>query len=77
MEQVSRPGRRVMLGEEIPEVLGGLQISIVSTSKGSSPAGRRESRWAADPLQRLVADSHKVTVSRIGRIPVATQKSRS
>jgi small subunit ribosomal protein S8 len=34
-ERVSRPGRRVYApAKEIPEVLGGLGISIVSTSKG-------------------------------------------
>ncbi|HTO76107.1 MAG TPA: 30S ribosomal protein S8 [Thermoanaerobaculia bacterium] len=35
LERVSRPGRRVYAAaKEIPEVLGGLGISIVSTSKG-------------------------------------------
>jgi small subunit ribosomal protein S8 len=35
IERVSRPGRRVYAAsKEIPEVLGGLGISIVSTSKG-------------------------------------------
>ena len=35
LERVSRPGRRVYAGAaEIPEVLGGLGTSIVSTSKG-------------------------------------------
>jgi len=35
LERVSRPGRRVYAGaKDIPEVLGGLGISIVSTSKG-------------------------------------------
>ena len=34
-ERVSRPGRRVYRGkEEIPAVLGGLGLAIVSTSKG-------------------------------------------
>lgn len=34
-ERVSRPGRRVYApAKEIPEVLGGLGISIVSTSRG-------------------------------------------
>jgi len=34
-ERVSRPGRRVYApAKEIPEVLGGLGISILSTSKG-------------------------------------------
>ena len=35
LERVSKPGRRVYAGaKEIPEVLDGLGISIVSTSKG-------------------------------------------
>ena len=35
LERVSRPGRRVYCGrDEIPKVLGGLGITILSTSKG-------------------------------------------
>lgn len=35
IERLSRPGRRVYRGkEEIPRVLGGLGLSIVSTSRG-------------------------------------------
>jgi small subunit ribosomal protein S8 len=35
LEQVSKPGRRVYAGkEEIPRVLGGLGIAILSTSRG-------------------------------------------
>jgi small subunit ribosomal protein S8 len=35
LERISRPGRRIYTGsEEIPDVLGGLGIAIVSTSKG-------------------------------------------
>lgn len=35
LERVSRPGRRVYAGADgIPKVLGGLGVSIVSTSKG-------------------------------------------
>jgi small subunit ribosomal protein S8 len=35
IERVSRPGRRVYRGkEDIPRVLGGLGLAIVSTSKG-------------------------------------------
>jgi len=35
LERVSRPGRRVYApAKEIPEVLGGLGVAIVSTSKG-------------------------------------------
>jgi len=44
IERVSRPGRRVYRGKsEIPSVLGGLGLSIVSTSKGvlSGPEASR------------------------------------
>ena len=35
IERISRPGRRVYRGkEEIPQVLGGLGLAIVSTSRG-------------------------------------------
>jgi len=35
IERISRPGRRVYRGkEDIPKVLGGLGLAIVSTSKG-------------------------------------------
>lgn len=35
IERISRPGRRVYRGkEEIPQVLGGLGLAIISTSKG-------------------------------------------
>ena len=44
LERVSRPGRRVYLGaQEIPRVLGGYGVNIVSTSRGlmSGKAARR------------------------------------
>jgi small subunit ribosomal protein S8 len=35
LERVSRPGRRVYLGrEDVPKVLGGLGVSILTTSRG-------------------------------------------
>ena len=35
IQRVSKPGRRIYVGcEEIPRVVGGLGISVVSTSKG-------------------------------------------
>lgn len=35
LQRVSKPGRRVYIGrEEIPDVLGGMGITILSTSKG-------------------------------------------
>ncbi len=40
IERVSRPGRRVYRGkEEMPQVLGGLGLAIVSTSKGVLSGG--------------------------------------
>ena len=52
MERVSRPGRRVYApAKEIPEVLGGLGISIVSTSKGIVTGRKaRESRLGGEIL---------------------------
>jgi small subunit ribosomal protein S8 len=45
MQRVSRPGRRQYAGaDELPKVLGGLGIAIVSTSKGilTDKAARKE-----------------------------------
>ena len=52
LERVSRPGRRVYkTAKEIPEVLGGLGISIVSTSKGiTSGRKAREARLGGEIL---------------------------
>jgi small subunit ribosomal protein S8 len=52
LERISRPGRRVYRSaKEIPEVLGGLGISIVSTSQGiTSGRKARESRLGGEIL---------------------------
>jgi small subunit ribosomal protein S8 len=52
LERVSRPGRRVYApAKEIPEVLGGLGISIVSTSRGVVTGRQaRESRQGGEIL---------------------------
>jgi small subunit ribosomal protein S8 len=52
LERVSRPGRRVYApATEIPQVLGGLGISIVSTSKGIVTGRKaRESRVGGEIL---------------------------
>jgi small subunit ribosomal protein S8 len=52
LQRVSRPGRRVYApAKEIPEVLGGLGISIVSTSKGIVTGNKaRESRLGGEIL---------------------------
>ena len=52
LERVSRPGRRIYApAKEIPEVLGGLGISIVSTSRGIVTGRKaRESRIGGEIL---------------------------
>ena len=52
LQRVSRPGRRVYSpAKEIPEVLGGIGISIVSTSKGIVTGRKaRESRLGGEIL---------------------------
>jgi small subunit ribosomal protein S8 len=52
LKRVSRPGRRVYTpAKEIPEVLGGLGISIISTSKGIVTGRRaRESKLGGEIL---------------------------
>ena len=52
LERISRPGRRVYrTAKEIPEVLGGLGMSIVSTSKGiTSGRKAREARLGGEIL---------------------------
>jgi small subunit ribosomal protein S8 len=52
LERVSRPGRRVYApAKEIPDVLGGLGITIVSTSKGIVTGRKaRESRLGGEIL---------------------------
>jgi small subunit ribosomal protein S8 len=52
LERVSRPGRRVYArAAEIPEVLGGLGVSIVSTSRGIVTGRQaRESRLGGEIL---------------------------
>ena len=45
LERISRPGRRVYMGsQEIPKVLGGYGVNIVSTSRGlmTGKRARRE-----------------------------------
>ena len=57
IERISRPGRRVYRNkQEIPSVLGGLGLAIVSTSKGvlSGTRSRQERRRRRSPLPGLV-----------------------
>ena len=52
IERVSRPGRRVYAkADAIPEVLGGLGVSIVSTSRGIvTDKKARQSRLGGEVL---------------------------
>lgn len=52
LKRVSRPGRRVYTpAKEIPDVLGGLGISVISTSKGIVTGRKaRESRLGGEIL---------------------------
>ncbi len=52
LERVSRPGRRVYArADEIPKVLGGLGVSILSTSKGIvTDRAARQSRLGGEVL---------------------------
>ncbi|MBX3293717.1 MAG: 30S ribosomal protein S8 [Acidobacteria bacterium] len=55
MSRVSRPGRRVYVGsQEIPKVLGGYGINIVSTSKGLMSGKRaRQERMGGEILAEV------------------------
>ena len=73
----ARAGACTPAAKEIPEVLGGLGISIVSTSKGivTGKAGARVAARRRDPLQHLVSGKPKEnSVSRIGKMPIAIPK---
>ena len=71
LRRVSKPGLRVYAGaEELPKVLKGLGIAIISTSKGvmTDKAGSRSSMSAAKSLR---SSGKEVTImSRIGKMPI-------
>jgi len=49
LKRISKPGLRVYAGKsEIPKVLGGLGIAIISTSKGIMTDKRQEQRVLAE-----------------------------
>ena len=51
LERVSRPGRRMYVGsKEIPPVLGGLGISILSTSRGLLSGHKAKARGVGGEL---------------------------
>jgi small subunit ribosomal protein S8 len=55
LERVSRPGRRVYRGaEELPTVLGGIGVAVVSTSRGlMTDARAREMRVGGEVMCRV------------------------
>ena len=67
LQRVSTPGRRVYVGSsEIPKVLGGYGINIVSTSRGfderqgGAPREHRRRTVGADLLDRTKALCHEL-----------------
>ena len=72
LRRVSKPGLRVYAGaDELPRVLRGLGIAIVSTSKGvmTDKAARAQPMSAAKSW-RLSGKGGYENMSRIGRTPV-------
>ena len=62
LRRVSKPGLRVYAGaDELPRVLRGLGVAIVSTSKGVM----------TDKAARAAHVGGEVTMSRIGRMPIS------
>ena len=57
LKRISKPGLRVYAGaEELPKVLGGLGIAIISTNKGvlTDKEARKVERWRRSISIRLV-----------------------
>ena len=74
IERISRPGRRVYRAkDEIPGVLGGLGLAIVSTSQGvlSGRGCRQEGRRRRSALSGLV---RRTLMSRIGKKAISLPK---
>ena len=72
LERVSRPGLRVYRGkDELPTILGGLGIAIVSTSQGlmTDRAGaRRRSRRRSDLHRFLKRSLHNTVIPHMSRV---------
>ena len=75
LERVSRPGRRVYAkAEEIPEVLGGLGVSIVSTSQGIVTGQEGPARRGSAAKSSATSGEESEPVSRVGKMPVVIPK---
>ena len=76
LKRISKPGLRVYTkSNEVPRVLGGLGIAIISTSKGvmTDKEARQAKVGRRSYLLRLVIDQAnewRCTMSRIGRKPI-------
>lgn len=70
LRRVSKPGLRVYAGaDELPQVLRGLGIAIISTSKGIMTDKKARARTSAAKSSRLCGNGRYRTMSRIGRAP--------
>ncbi|SUA31105.1 30S ribosomal protein S8 [Mycolicibacterium fortuitum] len=70
LRRVSKPGLRVYAkSTNLPRVLGGLGVAIISTSSACSPTARQHDRaWAAK--SSLTSVGGQQNMSRIGKQPV-------
>ena len=79
IERVSRPGCRVYVGsKEVPRVLGGLGINILTTPRGVM-TGRRRARKASAAkccvrFGRAGLNGVRIYMSRVGKKPIPLPK---
>ena len=75
LKRISKPGLRVYANkEELPKVLGGLGVAIISTNKGViTDKEARKLRWWRSSLLRLVIIEHLHTGKRES-YPIVVQR---
>ena len=72
LRRVSKPGLRVYAGaDELPRVLRGLGVAIVSTSKGVMTDKAARAAHVGGEVLAFVWLGGEVTMSRIGRMPIS------
>ena len=72
LRRVSKPGLRVYAGaDELPRVLRGLGVAIVSTSKGVMTDKAARAAHVGGEVLAFVWSGGEVTMSRIGRMPIS------
>ena len=77
LERVSRPGLRVyQRKDELPKVLGGLGVAIISTSQGvmTDRAARAAGQGGEVIVRRRLTASRIIAMSRIAKKPIALPK---